>query len=231
MQHILVTVGDSNGDMVQRVWQSVNATVVNRSEFLDGRVELRVLDHNPGFAGGCNMGLHAVHACGQPSSWGLIVNADIEFLPGSLEKLASTMHARVRNETFGVGFPHLAPHNTWSAFAITKRLIDRIGFFDENFYPMYHEDAEYSFRVYLSGLDAALFHDVQVLHADAPGHISKGGGRGLRIDFDLRGDPSWRGEPTSGTKLSAVSSLRSMPTNTSDPNGARTTKSASAGLI
>jgi GT2 family glycosyltransferase len=44
---------------------------------------------------------------------------------------------------------HLA---SWNFFAIHRRAIDRVGWFDENFYPAYKEDQDYSYRCALAGV-------------------------------------------------------------------------------
>jgi GT2 family glycosyltransferase len=37
------------------------------------------------------------------------------------------------------------------AFAITKKCLDEIGLYDENFYPVYYDDTDYSYRMKLAG--------------------------------------------------------------------------------
>jgi GT2 family glycosyltransferase len=44
---------------------------------------------------------------------------------------------------------HLA---SWNFFAIHRRAIDRVGWFDENFYPAYKEDQDYAYRCSLAGV-------------------------------------------------------------------------------
>ena len=134
VDHILVAVGNHDHAIVRDVIEHVQKAISEKPEMLEGRVELRELNHNPGCAGGWNLGLRAVkQGCGR---WGFIVNSDIQFRSGSLSKLASHMSQHVRDSTFGIGFVGLAPDYTWSAFAITKRLIHRAGLFDENLYPI-----------------------------------------------------------------------------------------------
>lgn len=44
---------------------------------------------------------------------------------------------------FGIGFTNLCCGGQWSAFAITKKMVEKVGLFDENFYPLYFEDFDY----------------------------------------------------------------------------------------
>ena len=39
----------------------------------------------------------------------------------------------------------------WSVFLIRKRLVEEIGYFDENIYPAYFEDNDFAYRMYLAG--------------------------------------------------------------------------------
>lgn len=39
----------------------------------------------------------------------------------------------------------------WSVFLIRKRLVEQIGYFDENIYPAYFEDNDFAYRMYLAG--------------------------------------------------------------------------------
>jgi hypothetical protein len=57
----------------------------------------------------------------------------------------------VQDPRFGIGFTSLCCGSEWSTVVITRRLIDSIGYFDENFYPAYYEvfyDAIVSLQCY-----------------------------------------------------------------------------------
>jgi GT2 family glycosyltransferase len=68
----------------------------------------------------------------------LIVNHDIEFLPGSLNSFAKDSNTETL--LFSNGNPK------WCAFSIGSKIIETIGLFDEGIYPAYFEDTEYEWR-------------------------------------------------------------------------------------
>lgn len=93
---------------------------------------------NLGVAASWNLAIRSYPA----APWWAIVNADIEFAPGALAALdeAMTDAAEVRCLV------------EFGAFGITAEAIDRVGFFDENFYPVYVEDTDYRRRCALLGV-------------------------------------------------------------------------------
>ena len=100
-----------------------------------GRVVLHSHPHNVGVSGAWNQ----VMLCHR-SPVVYIVNADVSFRPFALRRMAAAVaaapHACVW--TFGEGY---------SAFAISSKSIALAGAFDENFYPAYAEDCDYSERL------------------------------------------------------------------------------------
>ena len=62
---------------------------------------------------------------------------------------------------------NLHPGATWSAFAPTRRLVQHVGLFDENFYPAYIEEVDFAQRVFLLGRNAAMFLGALVSHGPA----------------------------------------------------------------
>ena len=95
-------------------------------------------EHNLGVAASWNYIIES----NPDAPWWCIVNSDIEFAPGDLERLARHM------ETLG-GFSFLL---TPSAFGITKEVVEAVGLFDENFHPAYYEDNDYVYRCGLLGV-------------------------------------------------------------------------------
>lgn len=94
--------------------------------------------------------IHPATNLGVAASWNLIcrsypegpwllVNADIVFSPGDLELI----HPE------GVGVWCLFE---FGAFALTAETIDQVGWFDENFHPIYFEDNDYRYRCGLYGV-------------------------------------------------------------------------------
>ena len=76
--------------------------------------------------------------------WWVIANADTELAPGDLERLAAEM-AKPGPRWVGM-------NGDWRVFAINAAAIEAAGFFDENFHPIYCEDADYERRCSLAGV-------------------------------------------------------------------------------
>jgi len=74
--------------------------------------------------------------------WWAIVNSDMEFGPGDLERLSGMVQP-------GPAVYHL---DGFAAFAVTPDVIARVGLFDENFVPAYYEDNDYHRRCGLLGV-------------------------------------------------------------------------------
>lgn len=94
-----------------------------------------------------------------PASWWLLVNNDIEFAPGDLEKMAvaSAQHP-------GVGC--LYGNHGASFWAVTAHGINTVGLFDENFYPAYCEDCDWSTRADLLGVERKNVPFIKSRHGD-----------------------------------------------------------------
>ncbi len=72
--------------------------------------------------------------------WWCLVNADAAFHPGDLALLGMTGAAEIRCLI------------EFGAFGITAACVDTVGFFDENFAPIYCEDTDYRRRCALAGV-------------------------------------------------------------------------------
>jgi hypothetical protein len=168
VDEILVHVGNDDPTIIEEIEMGVFAAIDINTRFLQGRVRLTRSTSNPGAAGGANMGLRAIAENPSPeASWGVIVNSDIQFHAGSLARLAQRMAgALAAQPNLGVAFVHLHPLATWSAYAATRKLVQTVGLQDENFYPAYFEDDDFSKRVRLAGLPVTTFGDVKVAHGE-----------------------------------------------------------------
>lgn len=83
----------------------------------------------------------------------------------------------------------------WHCVAINKRVIDRIGYFDTNFYPAYFEDADYGRRCSLAGLNMK-YIDPKVAIAS----VGSSSGLGGKINFQALENyytEKWGGGPNS----------------------------------
>lgn len=101
----------------------------------------------------------------------IVANDDIVFGPGDIHTMAS--EAAANPERFMVycagyhtGYDQPVESHSFSCFAWNRIAMDVIGCFDENFFPAYHEDCDYSWRRRLAGLpDGIICPDTQVVHA------------------------------------------------------------------
>lgn len=73
----------------------------------------------------------------------IIANDDLEFYNDTLEKLVKAYNDSKNDEEIGLIFPDHGAHSIFSCFMISKSCIEKVGYFDENFYPAYFEDNDY----------------------------------------------------------------------------------------
>lgn len=107
----------------------------------DGRTEVIRLPHNVGVAVAWNL----IFKVTPSVPWWCIVNSDLTFGPGDLANLTEAMTARsgpVLQQLLGL-----------AAFGINNEVLERVGYFDENFHPAYCEDVDYVRRCHLAGIE------------------------------------------------------------------------------
>jgi GT2 family glycosyltransferase len=99
----------------------------------------------------------------------MLVNNDIEFAPGDLEKMMSYTNAEIGNaemlksERPGI----LYGNHRASWFVITADCVSRAGLIDENFFPAYLEDCDYSRRCDLLRVRRINVPDCHAIHGTA----------------------------------------------------------------
>lgn len=86
----------------------------------------------------------------------LLINDDAWFAPGSLEKIAAEVDPEA------VNFLDIVP--AWSAVAFGEGMIDKVGLYDERFYPLYFDDNDLERRIDFHNvpkkfIDAKVFHE------------------------------------------------------------------------
>jgi GT2 family glycosyltransferase len=115
-------------------------------------VDARVLHlpTNQGVAGSWNLGIKLLPF--EPV-W-FFSSADTEYKPGALANLAKAKPSEI---TLCNSFPH------WQTFAIGEEVVRQIGLFDENLFPIYFEDNDYTKRAKLAGIQIT-YADVDVHH-------------------------------------------------------------------
>lgn len=78
--------------------------------------------------------------------WWVLANADVQFAPGDLNRLAESI------DRAGPDQPEIHCLIEFGAFAINAAAIDVVGWFDENYTPIYCEDTDYRYRCHLLGV-------------------------------------------------------------------------------
>lgn len=96
--------------------------------------------YNLGVAASWNLAIKS-HAA---DPYWLIANADVEFGPGDIARLIAEMDK---------GGPRwVGLSGDWRLMGLSSEVVDQVGFFDENFYPIYCEDADYERRCGLAAI-------------------------------------------------------------------------------
>jgi GT2 family glycosyltransferase len=73
--------------------------------------------------------------------WWFITNHDVVLAPGDLQSLAEEMD---EDSVVMLG--------GFTAFAVGRNVIPKVGWFDENFHPAYYEDNDFDYRCRLAGV-------------------------------------------------------------------------------
>ena len=131
------------GELLVVVNAPVKEPVVDVLEQAVARNSLvgKVTFSRPSFNLGCSGSWNHIIRHRPDGPWWLIVNADIVFGPGDLERLHGAMQD---------GTAALRTVFEFGAFALNTACVDAVGWFDENFHPMYYEDRDYEYRMRLA---------------------------------------------------------------------------------
>lgn len=129
----------NSGD--QDVVEAIGDLTTNRRKWINSVYVERPF-RNVGVAPAWNSIIKAFPEC----PYWLISNNDTLFLPGDLMKIHAAWQARQDAVI-------TAPNGAFSCFAIGPKVIDRVGLFDENIWPIYSEDLDYIIRMRRSGVD------------------------------------------------------------------------------
>lgn len=126
---------------VSRLTVIDNGDVVSRYE-LGHPDSLRLI--RPGYNLGVAASWNLIMRASPRAPWWLIVNSDLTFAPGDLARLASVVDPRK---------PAIYHLMEFAAFALTSVVLERTGYFDENFHPAYDEDVDFARRCELAGIE------------------------------------------------------------------------------
>ena len=150
----------NRGDLLRRLVDSVDVdadilVIVNSIGAVDPSVEDAVGDLENKERPGVRVQVERIDGnLGVSGSWNRIMerfggdcvisNSDIEFAPGVLREAMARIDLR----------RDIVMHHLWAAacFYVTAECPAKLGWFDENFYPAYHEDQEMSLRSFAMGV-------------------------------------------------------------------------------
>lgn len=138
----------------------VKNITVEFGELLD--TDKKVISHNMGVAGSWNRIMQTY----PEASFIMLVGNDIKFTPGDLEKFGTFMSGLTPEERNAKGIT--CGNQGYSCFAIMPEAVKNIGYFDENIYPAYLEDCDYSWRCKQAGAHNNDVPDTHLIHGEAP---------------------------------------------------------------
>jgi len=119
-------------------------------------IEVQYYPDNLGVAASWNIALKRIQE--EKYQYALICNDDIVFNKETIDRL---IEAADKNSDNCIVFSNKG----WSCYLITKRAIDNVGFFDENFCYAYLEDIDYMHRMTLLGEKYLTLYEADVEHA------------------------------------------------------------------
>lgn len=193
----------NRGDLAERMLGSVDLGVAETLVILNGNADEtrshlkghQVTFIDPGFNLGVAASWNFVVRARPAAPWWLIVNADIQFGAGDLECLADAMQKPG---------PRVACLYEFGAFGINAETVDTVGWFDENFHPIYFEDNDYRRRCHLAGVPVVNL--ISRTRHDNSATIASGYARHNDRTFPRNGDyyaAKWGGPPGQETRTTA----------------------------
>jgi GT2 family glycosyltransferase len=120
---------------------AINAISAGRNNLID-KVYIERPFRNMGVAPAWNSIIKSFPEC----AYWLIANNDTVFLPGDLTKYNDLYH---HNANAVIA----AANGAFNCFVITPEIVAKVGLFDENIWPIYHEDIDYFVRMQRAGVD------------------------------------------------------------------------------
>lgn len=163
LERCLESIVENGGPCVVRIFNNWTHSGVARvcSEYSQpGRFEsMRVIvenhPENLGCAGSWNRGIKAFIEDGY--DWVLVLNDDVELLADTVSSFIDAI-SEERPLVW-------SPNESMSAFAIHKRVVNEIGWFDENLWPAYREDEDFVHRMKVAGIKPSPAVGAEVKHS------------------------------------------------------------------
>lgn len=142
-------------------------TVADFLRSLNTDPALKVFWHfrNRGLSRSWNEGLHVSRQDGNDIT--LLVNDDVHFEPDAFDQFISFVEDHGRADLcflFGREASGLVRQQGLACCAIGHNVIDAIGYFDENYFPAYYEDVDYTYRALFSFIPIHIDERVLVFH-------------------------------------------------------------------
>lgn len=140
---------DTDDDVNQRVHATLEQLQLENLSSGPGRAYIGEIVQlyrirNLGFSAGVNK---IVLATPLAKFW-IIANNDVAFHPGRLEEIAQVMHDAESTQSQSCLWGLVGQeHSPYSTFVLMPRALRAVGFFDENFWPAYAEDCDYTARL------------------------------------------------------------------------------------
>lgn len=139
------------------------------------KIRIVHMPHNIGCATSGNLVIKSY----MTAPYWIFVGHDVKFSPGILEKFYEygiddsygTVHAEA--DKLGIG--------KWDLFLIKDWVIQKCGLFDENFYPAYVEDIDYTMRMMNCNIESKILN-IPYLHGEK--------------DYETSGSQTWRTDPS-----------------------------------
>mmetsp|Transcript_2949 Transcript_2949/g.3110 ORF Transcript_2949/g.3110 Transcript_2949/m.3110 type:complete len:395 (+) Transcript_2949:79-1263(+) len=133
---------------------------------------------------GVSEGWNAILRISEKSNhpWLIMVAFDIIFPEGELQRLNSLYRSGYNSHNGNI-FAYvnyvnfdtkLAAYNT---FLMSQEVVSRVGYFDENFFPAFYEDNDWSVRLRLAGVVITTFTEIKLWHGDLPKHNNSSGSK------------------------------------------------------
>jgi len=150
--HTLFVINNGTSQDVEGAIQQIQERAIPSGDLFN---EIRIEKHqNLGCARSWN---RIIQTC--PGPW-LISGNDIQFMPGSVKKISDVQDANLDASIICA--------DGYAIFCMTEVGVQKVGFFDENFFPAYYEDLDHFRRVKLSGAKAVGVPDFKFVHGEAP---------------------------------------------------------------
>jgi len=169
-----------NNNGRDQITKELDLLASNKYEFID-KIHVCHLPGNIGCSGAWNLIIKAY----MNSPYWIIVNHDVKFTAGLLEKL----HLSSLEEQYGLIHPEANEdgYGKWDLFLIKDFVIKSCGLFDENLYPAYGEDFDYIMRLINTDIKSKILN-IPYLHGEK--------------DYATTGSQTWRNDQSLKDKLS-----------------------------